>query len=144
MTPEQRLVQDFGRRGAEVEALRRLAGGVTATHLRAVELTESVFDAVVEGLTDPNPRVRWWCIQVLDHVPDARAVEEVANLLDDPVPRVRRNAAHALGCVACKPAWTGGLPSAITEKLARLAAGDPSPKVRSEAAYALACRAGVT
>jgi HEAT repeat protein len=143
MTPEQGWVKDFGRRGAEVEALRSLAGGVSATHLRTTELTDSAFDAVLEGLADANPRVRWWCIQVLDHLPDPRAVGEIATLLDDPVPRVRRNAAHALGCVACKPTWTGDLPSGVVDKLTRLAADDPSPKVRSEAAYALASRSAV-
>src|SRR5436190_20008085 len=140
MTPEQGLVQEFGRRGREVEALRGLAGGVSATHLRVAELSEAAFDAVVEGLADPNPRIRWWCVQVLDHVPDPRAVEAIANLLEDQVPRVRRNAAHALGCVACKPEWTGGLPVGVTAKLTTLAADDPNAKVRAEAAYVLSCR----
>jgi HEAT repeat protein len=76
---------------------------------------------------------------VLDHVPDPRAVEAILSLLDDPVPRVRRNAAHALGCVACKPASSGALSPPVTEKLFELATQDPNMKVRSEAAYALAC-----
>ena len=139
MTPEQLLVQQFGRRGHEVEALRGLAGDVTATHLREAQLTPAAFDAVVDGLADKNPRVRWWCVQVLDHVPDPRAVEAIVSLLDDPVPRVRRNAAHALGCVACKPAWSGARSAPVTEKLFELATQDPNMKVRSEAAYALAC-----
>jgi HEAT repeat protein len=139
MTPEQFLVQQFGQRGLEVEALRGLAGGVTATYLKGVQLPPAVFGAVVEGLADKNPRVRWWCVQVLDHVPDPRAVEAIAIVLDDPVPRVRRNAAHALGCVACKPEWSGALPPQVTAKLIVLAAQDPNMKVRSEAAYALAC-----
>jgi hypothetical protein len=140
MTLEQFLVQQFGQRGNEVEALRGLAGCVTATYLREAQLTPAAFDAVVDGLADKNPRVRWWCVQVLDHVPDPRAVEAIANLLDDPVPRVRRNAAHALGCVACKPEWSGTLPPQVIEKLIGLAAQDPNMKVRSEAAYALSCR----
>ncbi len=140
MTPEQLLVQQFGRRGHEVEALRGVAGGVTATHLRRAQLTPAAFDAVLEGLADSNPRVRWWCVQVLDHVADPRAVEAIASLLDDPVPRVRRNAAHALGCVACKPQWSGALPPQVTEKLIGLATQDPNMKVRNEVALALACR----
>jgi HEAT repeat protein len=139
MTPEQELVQEFGRRGREVEALRGLAGGVSATHLRVAELTEATFDAVVEGLTDANPRIRWWCVQVLDHVPDPRAVDAIAHLLDDHVPRVRRNAAHALGCVACKPEWSGSLPAEVMQKLASLAADDPNAKVRAEASSSLSC-----
>jgi HEAT repeat protein len=140
MRPEQLLVQQFGQRGLEIEALRGLAGGVTATHLRETQLTPAAFEAVVEGLADENPRVRWWCVQVLDHVPDPRAVEAIASLLDDPVARVRRIAAHAFGCVACKPEWSSDLPAQVTERLIGLATQDPNMKVRSEAAYALACR----
>jgi HEAT repeat protein len=85
--------------------------------------------------------VRWWCAQLLDHLPDPRALAAVARLLDDQVPRVRRNAAHALGCVACKPEWDGSLPDETVEKLSHLATHDPNAKVRAEAAYALSCRA---
>jgi hypothetical protein len=56
------------------------------------------------------------------------------------VPRVRKNAVHALGCVACKPGWDGGLPLEAVEKLARVATADPSEKVRAEAHRTLACR----
>src|SRR5690348_6096214 len=126
--PDQALVQLFGVRGREMEALRDLARGVTATYLRTAVLGESAFSAVVEGLNDRNPRVRWWCVQTLDHVPDRRAVAAVAELLDDPVARVRRNAAHALGCIACKPEWNGVLPAAATAKLTQLAARDTSAK----------------
>ena len=140
MTPEQSLVQGFARGSSALESLRGLTGGVTSTHLRSVILSGAAFDALVEGLADPHPRIRWWCIQVLDHVPDPRALAAIAPLLDDPVPRVRRNAAHALGCVICKPAWEGALPDGIADKLARLASDDPSPKVRAEAAHAISCR----
>ena len=61
-------------------------------------------------------------------------------MLDDPVPRVRRNAAHALGCVACKPVWEGGLSQDVMAKLAHLAAEDPNAKVRGEVQVALDTR----
>jgi HEAT repeat protein len=77
---------------------------------------------------------------VLDHVPDPRSLAAIARLLDDPVPRVRRNAAHALGCGVCKPDWEGALPDGATAKLAQLAAQDPNAKVRAEAARSLSCR----
>ena len=141
VSPEQSLVQQFGQRGREVEALRGLVGGVTATFLRTATLTNEAFGAVVEGLADPNPRVRWWCIQTLDHVPDLRAVNAISALLDDPVARVRRNAAHALGCIACKPDWDGELPDATATKLAKLASSDPNAKVRREASYSCASHA---
>jgi HEAT repeat protein len=140
MTPEEQLVQLFGRRGHELDAIRALAGGVTATELKRARLTPAAFRAVMGGLANRNPRVRWWCIQVLDHVPDERAMLAIADRLDDPVPRVRRNAAHALGCVACKPDCSAGLPTHVRMRLMAVATDDPNPKVRAEAALALACR----
>jgi HEAT repeat protein len=140
MTREREIVQLFATKSREFEALQRLVGGVTATHLRTVELTTPTFEALVTGLSDPNPRVRWWCVQVLDHVPDGRATTALIAALDDPVARVRRNAAHALGCVACKPGWAGDLPDAAREKLTSMIASDGNEKVRLEAQRTLACR----
>jgi HEAT repeat protein len=117
-----------------------LVGGITATELRAMrKVPENVFDALKRGLNHANPKVRWWCIQILDHVSDERALWAVAGLLDDPVPRVRRNAVHALGCVACKPDGCE-FPESLIQRIAVMAERDPSPKVRSEASYALTCR----
>src|SRR6266498_4514561 len=103
MTREQELIRLFGSRATELEALRSLMGGTSMTHLRAARITESVFQALLQGLRDPNPRIRWWCVQLLDHSSDPRGITAVASMLDDPVPRVRQNAVHALGCLACKP-----------------------------------------
>jgi HEAT repeat protein len=136
---EREMVQWFGRRDRQLDALRVLTGGVTATHLRKAQLTDAAFDAVIEGLTDPNPRIRWWCVQVLDHVPDTRSIIVIASALDDPVPRVRRNAAHALGCVACKPDWDGVVPVGVLDRLSQMATTDENDKVRREATYALVC-----
>jgi hypothetical protein len=138
VTSEQELVQLFGVRGRELDALRALAGGVTTTYLRTATLSEDSLGAVVEGLADPNPRIRWWCIQVLDHVPDVCAVSAIASCLDDPVARVRRNAVHAVGCVACKPDWDRALPAAVLRQLVDMSEHDPSEKVRREAAIAVA------
>jgi hypothetical protein len=49
-----------------------------------------------------------------------------------------RNAAHALGCVACKPDWDRALPPATIQRLEDLAERDPSDRVCREAATALA------
>jgi HEAT repeat protein len=139
MRTERELVQLFAHRDRQLEALRGLAGGVTATYLRTARLTDGAFEAVVEGLHDPNPRIRWWCVQLLDHTPDPRAVEAIVRVLDDPVPRVRRNAAHALGCIGCKPAWDRAPPRDAVETLSRMASTDANVKVRNESARALAC-----
>lgn len=120
--------------------MRALAGGVTATELRRAEPSEDAFVALLAGTRHPNPQVRWWSVQLLDHMPDPRAIAAFAERLDDPVPRVRRNAAHALGCATCKPGWDGRLNEATLAKLAALAIGDVNAKVRSEAQRALLCR----
>jgi HEAT repeat protein len=135
---EREIVQWFSQRDRQVDALRALTGGVTATHLRTTRLTDTAFDAVVEGVGDPNPRVRWWCLQVLDHVPDPRAIGHIAGALADPVPRVRRNAVHALGCVACKPDWDGTLPIGVIGLLMEMSTTDVNDKARREASSALA------
>jgi HEAT repeats len=140
MTPDDELVGWFATRGREVEALRALTGGITATHMRRTPITEDALAALVRGLNHPSPRVRWWCVQVLDHATDPRAVTAISALLEDEVPRVRRVAAHALGCVSCKPEWDGALPAGIATKLASIAAADPNQKVRNEATFALSRR----
>jgi HEAT repeat protein len=121
--------------------MRALVGGITATELRRAQMSEAAFEALRAGLSDPNPTIRWCCVGILDHVPAPRALTAIAELLNDPVPRVRRNAAHALGCVVCKPDWCGELPVDVTAVLAQLAEADPNAKVRAEARRALTRRA---
>ena len=138
MSREQALVQQFRGDGDAIrEAMLELAGGWSATVLREARLTDAAFAALVEGLADPHPRVRWWCISLLDHVPDVRAVAAIEPLLDDPVPRVRRNAAHALGCLACKPEWCGAVAPETVAKLEALATADENARVRRDASIAL-------
>ena len=140
MTPEEGLVQRLVNKADRLEVMRSLLGAVNASDLRHVEISEEAFAALVGGLSHDHPQVRWWCIQMLDHCPDPRAVEAILPLLEDPVPRVRRNAAHALGCVACKPDWTGRLEQEVSDLLVRMAESDPNTKVRTEAAQTLARR----
>ena len=141
MTEVQQLVQLLADKVVRIESIVALVGGITATELRKLDrLDDEVFGALVEGLGDRNPKVRWWCVQLLDHVADERAVSAIAPLLDDPVARVRRNAAHALGCLVCKPTADPRLPDGILVRLAELAMLDPNPKVRNEAATAYRCR----
>ena len=138
MTRAQEVVQRFRGDGDDVRAaMDELCGGWSATRLRATNLTDEAFDAVVEGLADPHSRVRWWCITILDHVPDRRAIKAIEPLLDDPVPRNRRNAAHALGCLACKPEWSGEVALETLAKLEHLAQHDPNARVRRDASIAL-------
>lgn len=135
------LVRLLADKRQRIEAIRELIGGITATELRAIErVPEDTLAALVAGLADPHPKIRYWCAQLLDHVADERALRAVVPLLDDPVDRVRRIAVHTLGCVACKPSADPELPPDLMERLVAISQTDRSPKVRREAAYALACR----
>jgi HEAT repeat protein len=140
MTPERVLVAQLGDKHQRLDAMRALLGAVNARELRAVHVSDAVFDALVDGLGDPSPVVRWWSVQLLDHCPEPRALLAVVPLLDDPVPRVRRNAAHALGCQACKPTCAADLPEMAVARLAVMAEQDTNSKVRAEARMALADR----
>lgn len=137
---ESALVSLFADPDRRLAAIRSLVGGLTATELRHALPTEDATHALIEGLSDSNPQIRWWCVQLLDHLPDDRTLEALVPVLDDPVPRVRRNAAHALGCIACKPTWSGEVPDVALVKLQALAESDPNQKVRAEARLALTCR----
>jgi HEAT repeat protein len=103
LTPEQ-LVNLFGHRDWRVRnaALVALVGGLTATQLRQVKLSPPALDALIYGLEHYNPKVRWWCLQLMDHVGDEQCIEPIIRALDDPVPRVRKMAKHALECEKCK------------------------------------------
>ncbi len=104
------------------------------TELQSMSLSEATFQALPEGLGDPHSRVRWWCVQVFDHVADPRAMYALVPLLDDAVDRVRRNGVHALTCEKCKPGGTCEPTPETIAKINHLAANDPSAKVRAEAA----------
>jgi HEAT repeat protein len=141
VTPERTSVAALADKHHRLDAMRSLLGGVNARDLRSVQLTDAAFDALVDGLDDSNPVVRWWSIQLLDHCADQRAIDAIVPMLSDTVPRVRRNAAHALGCVVCKPDWSGTLTPEALRQLSRLANWDPNLKVRAEARSALALSA---
>jgi HEAT repeat protein len=132
------LIQRFRSKAERNDAIRQLVGGLTATELRSIEVDDETLDALGRGLGDVNPVVRWWCIQVLDHVPDARAIDLIVPMLDDPVARVRRNAVHALGCQVCKPSADRCLTPEVLGRIRALAEGDPNDKVRDEARRLLA------
>jgi HEAT repeat protein len=132
------LVQRFQSKTERNDAIRQLVGGLTATELRSIEIDDETIDALARGLADVNPVVRWWCIQVLDHVPDARAIGLIVPMLDDPVARVRRNAVHALGCQVCKPSAEMCLTPDVLDRIRALAETDPNDKVRDEARRLLA------
>ena len=132
-------VQLFRLRERRVDAMRLLVGAVNATDLRRLSVPDEVRDALIAGTADPYPPVRFGCLQLLDHLPDPAVLPAICRALDDPVPRVRRLAAHALGCGMCKPTWDGAIPAEAVAKLWTMAVADDNAKVQSEARGALAC-----
>jgi HEAT repeat protein len=103
-------------------AIVALVGGLTATEFRRITLTDAARDALIRGLAHPNPKVRWWCLQLMDHVGDEACIEHIVRALADPVPRVRKMALHALECEKCKA--SPAMIEAGRRALARHAASD--------------------
>jgi HEAT repeat protein len=132
------VVAALGDKQRRTDAMRALVGGVTATDLRAVSLSDDVFGGLVRGTRHASPVVRWWSVQLLDHCPEPRATPVIAALFDDPVPRVRRNAVHAVGCRACKPSADPSCDPELLARLRQIATDDPNAKVRAEAVLSIA------
>ncbi|MEX2246870.1 MAG: HEAT repeat domain-containing protein [Dehalococcoidia bacterium] len=140
-------------RGLEVEALvERLALGrrkglaVREVLLEAGELAVFV-DALLVGARHHNAKVRYECAHAMDMFGDQRCAGVLAELLHDPVPRVRRIAVHSISCDDCKlvplrplppPPTRGKRRQDILEAIVELATNDPSIQVRRHAAGALA------
>jgi hypothetical protein len=137
MSPDQHWVEALAIPSQRIDAMRSLIGGVNARELRSVVVTEDALQALIDGLHHQNAQVRWWCVQLLDHCSDSRAIDAVVPMLDDPVPRVRRNAAHALSCTGCKPTWSGDVSERAVRRLEYMVESDPNNKVREEARRAL-------
>lgn len=103
LSPEQlvNLLADKTRRNAAIVAL---VGGITATELRKVKVSAEAKQALIAGLKHPNSKVRWWCIQLMDHIADASYVPPLLEAAQtDPTPKNRRHAIHAIVCEVCKP-----------------------------------------
>jgi HEAT repeat protein len=114
------------------------AGQIAA--LRAAGEPDLPFELLARAaVEDPEASVRWSAVDVLDHYDEHRHDSAFAAALRDPVPRVRRHAAHALGCEACSSA-----PRAVdpVPALLECAAADGNAKVRRQALWGLRSRLG--
>lgn len=94
----------------------------------------SALNALVEGLSHRDWRVRKSCAALMDHLGDDRCVEPLRRALSDPIEGVRRLAIHALGCQACKVA---PLAVDIVDLLVERALADSSIRVRRVAVHML-------
>ncbi len=116
-----------------------LVGAINARDLAKVKLEGAAKTALINGLQHSNAKVRWWCLQLMDHIADASFIPAIVPILDDPIGKVRLHAVHALTCEACKPDKCGlELGRDIVVKLQAVAVSDPDERVRREAQSALA------
>lgn len=127
----------------DVAALVRsfaIGKGRTQAAREVMRRDETRYQAFVEvligGLADRRPRIRFECAHGLDTFGDDRCRPRLIPLMEDPVPRVRWMAMHALSCHACgeKPE---ALEAEVGARIARAAMHDPSIKVRRHAVVAL-------
>ena len=95
--------------------------------------------AVEEGLLADDPVIRAECTILIDRLAGNDSFELVLLLLDDPDPRVRGHAIHALACDRCKGEDVCALPreDLIPEAMRRLSR-DPDTHVRAIALEVLA------
>lgn len=137
LSPDE-LVDLFADKTQRIAAIVALIGGITATELRKVVVTEAAKAALIKGLKHRNSKVRWWCIQLMDHVADEtylRLLLESART--DPTPKNRRHAIHALTCEICKPDHCA-LDIDLRAELADIGASDNDDSVRRMALEELA------
>jgi len=90
--------------------------------------------AIVDALRHPNPRVRYECLGLLDHLAEEESVPAMIAATSDSVPRVRRMAVHALGCQGCKQS---SLCADLNAVFLPIAEHDPAWKVRREAVISI-------
>jgi len=104
---------------------------------------DAFLDVLLAGTANTNARIRFECAHALDSFGDTRCREPLFRLMDDPVPRVRRIAIHALSCHACNEASCVDDRS-VHKRIAQHALSDASIQVRRHAAGALGTIAAPT
>lgn len=131
-----RLVDRLALAAERYAAIVELVGAINANDLRRVKVDPLAKAALIAGLEHPNAKVRWWCLQLMDHLADESYLEPMLSKLGDPVAKVRRHAIHALTCGVCKPDRRT-LDLDIAARLRAVLDGDPDAKVREEARQGL-------
>jgi HEAT repeat protein len=96
----------------------------------------TLIDGLLQGCTHPEPRVRFDCAMALDHMADERCTPMLRQLMQDPIPKVRRAAIHSISCEACKVSALNNHDD-LTPVLLEIALNDTSPRVRMAAIHAL-------
>ncbi|MBM4385229.1 MAG: HEAT repeat domain-containing protein [Deltaproteobacteria bacterium] len=135
MTSAADLVAAFADKSRRNAAIVALVGAINAGDLRRVRVCDEAKAALIAGLEHPNAKVRWWCLQLMDHLADESYLEPILRKLSDPVAKVRRHAIHALTCAPCKP--TRARLAVQIEDALRGALADTDARVREDARRAL-------
>jgi HEAT repeat protein len=89
--------------------------------------------AIRKGLTSPIDDVRRLCTRVLDHLVDEDSFPTLIEMLDDPDPRTRVEALHALACDRCTDNGCRPDASAVLDRAIRLLRTDVDRHVRERA-----------
>ncbi len=97
--------------------------------LDQIEISDEILEQLMSGVEHPNPRVRFECAHLADHLDDERCFAILAKLCADDVPRVRAEALHGLACEQCKSC---PLSLDSVALLVEAALYDPSDKVRNK------------
>jgi HEAT repeat protein len=97
-----------------------------------VALGDTAKEAALQGLRNPEARVRELCCVVLDRVADSDTFRPLVGALDDPAPEVRLQALHALACDRCKTSPCE-LDDSALPRATDLLLGDPDAHVRAMA-----------
>ena len=136
--PYYDVVERFRIRSERFAACQEMAPAdkLGALANRGLPMPEERMDALIWGLGHESPVVRRVCLEFLDAHPHPRALPQVTTCLDDPVPRVRWHAVHAICCDVCK-GGSSQLTPALVARLREIAEGDSSPKVRDHARHGL-------
>lgn len=132
VNPLASLVDAFADPKRRNQSILDLVGAINANDLRRVQVRPEARAALISGLGHPNAKVRWWCLQLMDHLADESYLEPILTKLSDPVAKVRRHAIHALSCGACKPNRQL-LAVRIEAALLQALETDPDLRVREEA-----------
>ena len=127
---------DLGALGRALAIGKQRRDAARAVMQRSADRYAAFQAVLVGGLTSRRDRTRFECAAALDQFGDTSTREPLARLMDDPVPRVRWMAMHALSCHACGDK-AGPLEPHIRDRIAAAAERDPSVHVRRHAAMAL-------
>lgn len=132
------MVNRLAHKEGRNETIVALVGAINARDLATVTLKPAAKEALIQGLQHENTKVRWWCLQLMDHLADESFIPSILPLLEDPVGKVRRHAIHALTCDGCKPDRCAlELSTTVKARIEQVARTDADLRVRTEATAAL-------